>query len=276
MVLLDLLAKQPGLVLVVAHFEHGIRPDSAEDFALVKTAAKKYGVTFAAAHGNLGPEASEATAREARYRFLDQVRAEEGAFGIITAHHQDDMLETAILNMLRGTGRKGLSSLSSRKDVIRPLLEWTKKDIRAYAKANNLVWHEDSTNADERYLRNYIRKHILSRFGDKARASLLDHVRRAGKLNDEIDEILEQDLQKQPAKDELSRAWYVQLPYAVAGEMMAAWLRRNGVAQFDRVMIDNLVVSAKTARPGKLADVNAAYMMEFNKDTIKLSSRIRP
>src|SRR5688572_12503510 len=71
MVLLDVLTQYPQLELVVAHFEHGIRPDSGKDFRLVKAAAKKYKLPFAAAHGNLGPTVSEATARKARYEFLE-------------------------------------------------------------------------------------------------------------------------------------------------------------------------------------------------------------
>lgn len=273
MVLLDLLRQKPKLELVVAHFDHGIRPESAADRKLVQRIAKSYGLPFVYANGNLGPKAGEALAREARYAFLRQVRDEQGAKAIITAHHQDDMLETAILNLLRGTGRRGLSSLKSRKDLIRPLLEWTKRGIREYAEEHDLVWSEDLTNEDEKYLRNYIRHSILSRFTKDGRDSLLQHIKQAGKINEEIDGLLDKDLEEQPAKNELNRAWYLQLPYAVATEMMAAWLRRNGVLQFDRHMIERLVVAAKTAAPGKLADVNSHHVVQFTKDRIKLDVR---
>lgn len=273
MVLLDLLRQKPTLKLVVAHFDHGIRPDSAADRKLVQRIAKAYGLPFVHASGNLGPNAGEALAREARYAFLRKVQEEQGAEAIITAHHQDDMLETAILNLLRGTGRRGLSSLKSRKEVVRPLLDWTKKDVREYAEEHDLVWAEDSTNSDERYLRNYIRHSILSRFTPTGRDTLLQHMKQAGKINEEIDKLLDKDLSDQPAKDEMSRGWYLQLPYAVATEMMAAWLRRNGIMQFDRHMIERLVVAAKTATPGKLADVNSKVVVQFTKDRIKLTDR---
>src|SRR6266542_1461422 len=130
MVLLDLLRQKPKLELVVSHFDHGIRPDSEEDRRLVQRIARAYGLPFVYARGNLGPKAGEALAREARYAFLRRVQQEQGAKAIITAHHQDDMLETAIMNLLRGTGRRGLSSLKSREGLLRPLLNWTKKDIR--------------------------------------------------------------------------------------------------------------------------------------------------
>lgn len=275
MVLLDLLADNPRLELVVAHFDHGIRPDSAEDRKLVEKVAKKYGLPFVFRKGELGPNASEADAREARYSFLQVMRVKQGAKGIITAHHQDDMLETAVINMLRGTGRKGLSSLISTDELVRPLLGWTKKDIRTYAEEHQLEWREDSTNEDERYLRNYIRRNILSRFSEPDRQELLQKVEHAGKVNKEIDTLLDEDLQKQPAKDELNRAWYLQLPYTVATEMMAAWLRRNGIAHFDRTLIEHLVVASKTAKPGKLADVDAHHQLEFSKEKIKLGMRAK-
>ena len=273
MVLLDLLRQKPKLELIVAHFDHGIRPDSAEDRKLVQRIAEHYDVPFVYAQGHLGPNASEALAREARYAFLRGVREEQGASAIITAHHQDDMLETAIMNLLRGTGRRGLSSLKSRKDLVRPLLDWTKKGIRDYAEEHDLVWAEDSTNDDERYLRNYIRHNILGRFTKEGREALSHHIKEASKVNEEIDKLLDKDLDEQPDKMELSRSWYLQLPYAVATEMMAAWLRRNGILQFDRHMIERLVVAAKTARSGKRADVNAEHVVEFTKDKIRLTNR---
>src|SRR5690606_140682 len=114
----------------------------------------------------------------------------------------------------------------------RPLLDWTKKRIREYAEEHDLVWAEDVTNTDEAYLRNYIRHRILSRFTRQGREGLLRHIKQTTKVNEEIDKLLDKDLDEQPSRTELSRSWYLRLPYAVATEMMAAWLRRNGILQF--------------------------------------------
>src|SRR6185369_2891937 len=102
MVLLELLRQKPKLELIVAHFDHGIRPESGEDRKLVQRIAKHYELPFVYVEGHLGASASEALAREARYAFLRKVQAEQGAEAIITAHHQDDMLETAIMDLMRG------------------------------------------------------------------------------------------------------------------------------------------------------------------------------
>ena len=103
MTLLDVLSKNTELDLVVAHFNHGIRDDSSEDEKLVLEAARKYNLSVRLGHARLGPKASEADARQARYIFLHSVVRQEDAKALITAHHQDDMLETAILNLLMVT-----------------------------------------------------------------------------------------------------------------------------------------------------------------------------
>ena len=98
MALLYLLQAAPDLRLVVAHLDHGIRPDSAEDRQLVQATASGFrGLPFVYHVAGLGASASEDTARQARYQFLHQVRQASGARSIITAHHQDDLLENGLL-----------------------------------------------------------------------------------------------------------------------------------------------------------------------------------
>src|SRR5882672_395858 len=161
MVLLDLVSQLPVLSLVVAHFDHGVRPDSIEDRQLVEQTAKTYGLPFVYDTAALGPSASEDAARRARYAFLHKVRTEQGAQGIILAHHQGDVVETMLLNLIRGTARRGLSSLQSTSELVRPLLNNTKSELQQYAEQQGVAWREDSTNTDPKYLRNYLRQHII-------------------------------------------------------------------------------------------------------------------
>lgn len=271
MVLLDLLAGQTGLELVVAHFDHGIREDSYEDEKLVRAvaAAKKMPYIYEAAH--LGVGASEAAARAARYNFLRRTAKEHRAKAIITAHHQDDVLETAVLNLLRGTGRKGLSSLQSTEEVVRPLLNVSKKEILAYAQAYNIVWREDSTNTDEAYLRNYVRRNIVPRLGEDGHAKLLEKIRAAKRLNDEIDGMLRAELVGQPNATTLRRSWFIALPYDVSLEVLAAFLRANNVG-FDKKALHRLVVVIKTFMPGKRADVASRRQLHIGKTDVKLTT----
>jgi tRNA(Ile)-lysidine synthetase-like protein len=274
-VLLDLLQRVPNLELVVAHFDHGIREDSAADRQFVQALAEQYGLSFVYMEGKLGAAASEATAREARYAFLRSAMQKSGAQAIITAHHEDDLLETAILNMLRGTGRKGLSSLKSTEDIVRPLLGVPKQVIRAYAIDHGIEWHEDSTNASTAYLRNYIRLKLLPYFGDQDRRRLRELIDSMHGTNTEIDAMLADYLQLQPSADTVGRHTVIMLPHAVSKELLAAWLRSHGVRSFDKKTIERLTIAAKTYAPGKLVDIDGVHVVTVGKDTLALTSRER-
>ncbi len=265
---------QRTIRLTVAHYDHGIRPDSAEDRRLVQALARDYGMPFVYQTGQLGPGASEAQAREARYAFLHRVREASGARAIITAHHQDDVLETAILNMLRGTGRRGLSSLKSTDVVKRPLLHVPKNELLRYASREGLCWREDSTNADERYLRNYIRKNILPRFADASREQLKTHIVLAAGLNKRIEQAAADYLHLQPSVTELDRHNFAMLPHAVAREILAEWLRLNTRAELSKKMLERLVAAAKTGRNGSQVDVDAGYWLYISAQSLVLKPKI--
>jgi tRNA(Ile)-lysidine synthase len=257
--------------LVVAHIDHGIRDDSKDDRLFVLSLAEKYGLQFEFGEGRLGPDASEAAARDARYNFLRNVKNSVGAQAIITAHHEDDLLETAILNMLRGTGRKGLSSLKSTDEIVRPLLGVPKSEIIAYAKSHGLEWREDSTNADIAYRRNYIRHKLLPRFGEEGRRKLRELTGESLRLNIEIDELIAELLGNHASEDELDRRWFISLPHAVAKEVMAAWLRKYNT-NFDKKGIERIVAASKTFSPGKIIGVNGEYSIVVNPGRLKLSA----
>ncbi|MHB1865498.1 MAG: tRNA lysidine(34) synthetase TilS [Candidatus Saccharimonadales bacterium] len=257
-VLLDLLYQQSrisnGLTLVVAHFDHGSRSDSSKDLKLVQELALNYKLKFYSKQVTLGPNVSEQLAREARYKFLKEVVNKESADGLITAHHQDDLIETAILNIIRGTGRKGLTSLIS-SEIIRPLLKFPKTEILTYAKIHKLIWHEDSTNQDLRYLRNYIRHKIIPRLGTDNRNKLLTIINQQSRLNEEIDYQLHELINANSKYNKLPRLWINSLDNLLSKEVLAAWLRQNNIRSFDRSTIDRLSSQVKTISSGKAIDV---------------------
>lgn len=269
-VLLDMVRQLPDVKLVVAHFDHGIREDSAEDRRFVQRLAEKHSLPFVFGEGKLGIGASEDRARQARYEFFDQVQRAAGARAVVLAHHQDDAIETAIINLLRGTGRRGLSSLRERDGVMRPLLQVTKRQLQAYATANKLEWREDSTNQDTTYLRNYVRHKILPHFTIEQRNKFITLVATAAETNQQLDAQLVNYLHLQPSRGELNRKMFVHLPHAVAREVLASWLRHQGVRAFDSKTLERLVVAAKTAKPGTIADVLQGYRLQVGRDSLVL------
>ncbi len=272
-VLLDILHKHSqggGYRFVVAHLDHGIRPDSAADRQFVQTTAKEYKLPFVYDSVNLGPTASEARARAARYKFLHNVRQSSDAQAVITAHHQDDLLETAIINMVRGTGRRGLTALSNRANVLRPLLTIPKAELITYAKEQGLTWREDSTNQNDTYLRNYIRHNILPRFDAQSRAQFLAIITNLQKVNQNLDALLTEQLQLQDKPGTITRLWFNSLPHAVAKETLAAWLRAGQLYNFDAKTLEHLVVHAKSGRAGQQFSLPGNHRMRVDKDYLAL------
>ncbi len=173
---------------------------------------------IAQVRAELGPNASEEVARKARYDFLGALVKKYQANAIITAHHQDDVIETSIINLLRGTGRHGLTSLKSRQGMLRPLLGYPKQELVSYANANKLAWREDPTNQDVKYLRNKVRQQIVPKMSVEQRIEWLKILQNAYDSNEKIDSELQSLLRRGLHKGNpvLSRAWFRMLPHDVA------------------------------------------------------------
>jgi tRNA(Ile)-lysidine synthase len=105
---------------------------------------------------------TQVAARELRYNWFYELLETEKFDYILTAHHADDNLETFLINFTRGTGLEGLTGIPVQNDrVIRPLLFLSRQEIENYAKANDIQWREDSSNASDKYVRNKIRHHLI-------------------------------------------------------------------------------------------------------------------
>jgi len=160
-VLLDMMAKYKTTNrLIVAHFDHGIRAESDDDARFAQELARQYRLPFEVRREELGASASEQVARDRRYKFLNELAKKYDAT-IVTAHHQDDLVETIAINLERGTGWRGLSVFTD-STVVRPLLMKRKNELYDYAVVHHLEWVEDETNQSSAYLRNRLRKRTAS------------------------------------------------------------------------------------------------------------------
>lgn len=271
--LLHLVATQPEYkshTFIVAHFDHGIRSDSSLDRQLVQDSAKKYSLQFVYNIAKLGAGASEEQARKERYKFLHTVRRACNADAIVTAHHQDDRIETAFINIQRGTGRRGITSLRSTNDIVRPMLHISKKQIIDYAQSQNLTWREDSTNDDTKYVRNHLRKNILPKLTRTQRKDFLDLLDRTQLINDDIDAMMINIIHaNSPRPGALSRHILYMLDHEEACELLATWLRCNNVRRFNKKNIEQLVVYGKTLPRGVVA-ISDAKKVTIQRRTLAL------
>lgn len=170
--LLDLLASSTcySFRLIVAHLNHLLRgSQSHADEQLVKKLAADYGLPCEVAQADVRQLAQtkhlslEEAGRLARYSFFEQVRQRHHAVAIAVAHHADDQAETLLLRLLRGAGTAGLSSMthSTASNVIRPLLEIRREELRNHLALRNIPSHEDASNLDRSFLRNRVRHELL-------------------------------------------------------------------------------------------------------------------
>jgi tRNA(Ile)-lysidine synthase len=283
MVLLDILANQLKTqrtqsqnkdLLIVAHFNHGIRDDSDEDAAVVQNAAKNYGLLFVHGHGKLGKKTSEEYARNHRYKFLEQVKNKYSADAIMTAHHQDDVIETALLNILRGSGHRGLVAIKVNPNIVRPLLHISKVEIINYANKHRLSWREDSTNDDEAYLRNHIRKNILPALSDTKRLSLVNNINNIAENIAEKDNLIATLSQKISDDNVINRSKYIMLPPEIRKELVLYWVRSRGLRNFDKNNIEKIDMVFKTGKANTQYPVKKGLWLNLGQNTGQFESRV--
>lgn len=161
------LLHQTGYTFALTHMNFGLRGAASDgDAAFVADLARTLGARFFqqavdVKHRARPGESTQMTARRLRYEwFYELLRAHDYRF-LLTAHHADDSLETALINLIRGTGLPGLTGIRlDGPDMRRPLLGCARAELRAYAHARQLRWREDASNASDDYLRNRIRHHL--------------------------------------------------------------------------------------------------------------------
>ena len=167
MVLADLCFKT-GVDFALAHCNFKLRGDESDaDEAFVRQWAKDKDVPLfvkACDVKNQAEHNTQLAARNARYEWFLELKNQEGFDFVLTAHHLNDAIETFFINLQRGTGIKGLTGIPENDVYLRPLLDFTREVILQYARKNHLQWREDSSNASEKYLRNFIRHQIIPKF----------------------------------------------------------------------------------------------------------------
>ena len=261
--LLDMMAKADHR-LIVAHVDHGIRPDSAADARFVEALAGRYKLPFVSTRFELGAGASEEQAREARYQFLFE-EAKKFNAEIVTAHHRDDLVETIAINLARGTGWRGVAVLA-RSGIHRPLLPLTKAKLYDYALKHRLEWVEDSTNGSLDYQRNRLRG-VLKTMLDQRSAEELA-ILRARQLQ------LAHDIEREAARfvenHAGSRHFLTVLEHEVALELLGSMMKAACNIKPIRPQLERALLAIKTAKPGSFHDVGDGIKMRFTSRNYEL------
>jgi tRNA(Ile)-lysidine synthetase-like protein len=280
MSLLYALCQRADLKLIVAHANHGIRDDGAEDAALVAQFCMSHNIIYEYKELHLGPHASEERARGARYDFLQKCRIKYRATSIITAHHQDDLIETALINMLRGTGWRGLAPFTNGQNIARPLLGMPKKVVAQYASVCGVPWRPDSTNANQHYLRNYVRQTIkpyLNKQNPKWQSELLQLIRKNQLLRRtieaELDKYLTLQLLNSGEQWATQRYIWCMLPGPTDYELFQQLCRRILGNSVVRELAESALAFAKTGLPNKIMPLNNGWQLRVTRRELIVEPR---
>ena len=157
----------PGYSLQAVHVHHGLNPHADAWAEHCQHICRELDVPCVVERVTVSQsrrESLEACAREVRYQALARHLAQGGS--LLTAHHQDDQLETLLLALKRGAGVRGLAAMPSRQpfatgELVRPLLDCSRARLLEWARQHQLRWIEDDSNQDERFDRNFLRAQIL-------------------------------------------------------------------------------------------------------------------
>ncbi len=160
---LDRVAREDDLDVILAHVDHGVRASALQDECVVLSVAARLGRRVRVARPHVAGD-DEASLRDARYAALTALAVEDGARAVVTAHTAEDQTETVLLALFRGTGPDGLGGIAPRRalsetvDLVRPLLRVTHAELAMELRRSGLPYAIDPTNEARRYRRNALRR----------------------------------------------------------------------------------------------------------------------
>jgi tRNA(Ile)-lysidine synthase len=208
------------------YLNHNLRKDSANEEKFVRKFCDQNKIPLHVEQMNWKEKPSnlEEAARKKRYRYLEKVAKEFGFTKIALAHHQDDLVETILLRLIRGTGLRGIIAMQPiRGRYIRPMLDVSRIEIQQYLTEHSLASYSDPTNEDRNFDRNKIRHDLLpyieSNLNPKVRSALLRFANWAEEQNKLIDELIQPKLKLITDKG-IHKEKFLQLSPALQKELL--------------------------------------------------------
>jgi tRNA(Ile)-lysidine synthase len=243
-------------LLVAGHVDHGLRPESAAELAVVEALCHDMGVRLVSRHVDTRALMEqkglslESAARTARYSALRDMAHEVGAQYIALGHTADDQVETVLMHALRGTGLTGLAGMRVLRDnLFRPLLTTYHREVEAYCVAHQLPIVHDPSNEDLTFTRNRVRHLLLPAIETVfpgARQALLRLARVAARDSDYLDTLAEDALALATEGDSVNPALWRALPEALRYHVLQHWVKRIGLEDVDMFALDQMANALET------------------------------
>lgn len=231
--------------VVVAHLDHASRPDSADFAAWVAAHAETLGLPCIMERRPVADEAAqlgcsfEMHARTARYEFLIAAAKAHACAAIATGHTASDQAETLVMRLLRGTGPAGLAGIPpvgahGGFPVVRPLIELSREQLRAWLEKEGVSWREDETNASTAFLRNRVRHELLPLLRDEYNPAVEGALNRLAESFREDDRVLraladEVRMQCVDSQGILHRDVFREQPVALQRRVLMGWFEERAI-----------------------------------------------
>ena len=263
-----LLAMYAHADIIVAHTDHGTRKSSAEDADFVRQKCQELGVKFYETKLGLGEGVSEELARKKRYEFLKTIQEKEGGT-LCTAHHLDDVLESIVINLIRGTGWRGLTPFYG-DELVRPFIisKMWKRDVLKFAGEQNIRFRQDPTNYEADYLRNRVREKMTG-LDEIARANIIELFERQNELRGKIEKLVT-ELAKQTVvgKNFHKKELFLTADEKVALEVLREICLMHGYSLTRKQLVDFLA-AIKTYAPHKKFNLPKNHFVTILKNYFK-------
>lgn len=221
-------AAAAGLDPIAVHVDHGLRPGSADEVAIVARTAGGFGTAHVARNERVPPGPNlEARAREVRYRILESVADDVGAGAVLVGHTADDQAETVLLALLRGSATAGLAAMAVRRGrIVRPLLRVRRSETEACCAAMGIELVRDPTNDDVAYRRAWLRHEALPFLSAGAGRDLVPVLARQAEILRAETEYLDELARAAwpPGPDTPDAATLGHLPIVLARRAVRQWL----------------------------------------------------
>jgi len=254
-------AARSGIALRAIHVHHGLHPNADQWTDHCRALARRLAVPLVVLRVEVArPRGAslEAAARNARYAAL--AKALRPGEVLLTAHHQDDQLETVFLQLLRGAGIAGLAAMPeiapfAQGQLVRPLLGRTRAELESWARDHDLDWVEDDSNVNERFDRNYLRRTVLPLVRARwpgAGASVARSARHAAEARRLLDALALADVERASVGASLSVQTLRALDRDRCRNALRFWIARRGATVPDTRRLDELAGPLLDAR----ADAN--------------------
>jgi tRNA(Ile)-lysidine synthase len=288
-----LVADKLGLQIYIAHFNHMLREKESDlDAELVKNLAEQYNIQFLNSSGNVKAFSQknnisiEHAARNLRYNFFERTTRNLDADLMATAHTSDDSVETFILNLLRGSGLTGLSGIPEVRKfvknvlIIRPLLSFTKKDIKNYAELRKLKWREDESNQLLNYTRNKVRMDLMPKLRADYNPAVDEIISRTARLIYGADNLIKELVKKNMVPvvvDVTPERFSLKVPILqtheefMQGEIIqAAWLKYFRLQPLSLSAVDR-IMSIFDKQSGTQVEIGSGYFALKDRNIVIIS-----